>query len=127
MNKSIITFQVEKSWIENNSLQKENISVYIFNTSTEIWNELNTTFTEQDNSSYYYDVELTHFNYFAIGEKAIAEEEMPVSEEEIRTSNILQENYWTILIAIGAVIVALIVIIVKRIVVLFKKIPVNQS
>jgi hypothetical protein len=136
MNKSIITFQVEKSWIENNSLQKENISVYRFNTSTEIWKELNTSFTEEDNSSYYYDVELTHFSYFAIGEKTIAEEEMPVGEEEkeIRTSNFLQENYWIGLIIIGALIIALIVI--KRKVILFgieilkyklRRVPDNQS
>jgi PGF-pre-PGF domain-containing protein len=136
LNKTIITFQVDKSWVENNSLQKENISVYRFNTSIEIWDELNTTFTEQNNSSYYYDVELTNFSYFAIGEKTIAEEEMPVSEEEkeIRTSNFLQENYWIGLIIIGALIIALIVI--KRKVILFgieilkyklRRVPDNQS
>ncbi|MEK6840699.1 MAG: PGF-pre-PGF domain-containing protein [Nanoarchaeota archaeon] len=73
LNKAIITIQVERLWAAENGLEKESIAVFKFDPDYEVWNELVTTFDDEDDSYYYYDVELDSFSYFAISEKTIAE------------------------------------------------------
>lgn len=73
LEKATITIQVEKSWINESELIKDDIALFKFNESSEAWDELVTIYTEEDDTYYYYDVELTSFSYFAIGEKVKAD------------------------------------------------------
>ena len=75
LDKATMTIQVEKSWVSDNTLTKENIALFKFDESADKWNQLATTFSEEDDTYYYYDVELTSFSYFAVGEKVIITEE----------------------------------------------------
>jgi PGF-pre-PGF domain-containing protein len=82
----VMTTQVEKTWVSNNTLEKENLALFKFNNASEKWNELATTYTEEDDTYYYYNVTLDSFSYFAIGEKAAeagAEEEEKGVEETL--------------------------------------------
>jgi len=71
LKKAIITIQVEKNWTSNNGIDKENLALFKFNNETNMWNELVTNYTSEDDTFYYYDVELTSFSYFVISEKVI--------------------------------------------------------
>jgi PGF-pre-PGF domain-containing protein len=83
-----ITFQVEKSWQIENNLGEEDVALFKFDGSLGKWNELQTTFSSEDGTYYYYDAELASFSYFAIGKKEIAseDEEIPVIQGEPRKS-----------------------------------------
>jgi|TARA_B100000315_G_scaffold51457_1_gene45934 PGF-pre-PGF domain-containing protein len=73
LKKAIITIKVEKTWLSDSGLEKENIILSKFDESSSAWNELVTTYKEDDDTYYYYDVELTSFSYFAISEKVVEE------------------------------------------------------
>lgn len=111
IEKATITIQVEKSWVENNSLDKENVGLFKFGDGE--WQELTTTFKEESGGNYLYDAEVTSFSFFAIGEKGSEEEagtttggEAPgagaTPGEEGKSSWIL----WTVIIAVIVVVVA---------------------
>lgn len=85
LKKAIVTIQVEKSWVSDNSLNKDNIALFKFDNNSNVWNELATTYKEDDNDSYYYDAELTSFSYFAISEKVVVEEEVVKEDKSIGT------------------------------------------
>jgi len=76
LKKATVTFKAKKSWASENSVEKEKVVVSKFDEEVGEWNELATTYKEEDDTYYYYEVELTSFSYFAIGEKA------PVVEEK---------------------------------------------
>lgn len=71
LNKATVQFKVNKTWVSDNGLTKEKVAVSKFDETGNKWNELTTTYTNEDNSYYYYDVELTSFSYFAISEKGV--------------------------------------------------------
>ncbi len=71
-----LEFRVEKSWAEDNNLGKEDLMVSKFNEVTTEWDDLETSFTDEDDTYYYYDVELDSFSYFAISEKVVVEDEV---------------------------------------------------
>jgi len=76
LKKSIVTIQVEKSWVSGQSLDKENIALFKFNENKERWDELETSYKEESGTYYFYDIELTSFSYFAISEKIVLEPEL---------------------------------------------------
>jgi len=83
LEKAVITIQVNKSWVSNNSLEEDDITLFKFNESEEEWDELTTTSTGEDTTYYYYKVELDRFSYFAISEKAVeGEEELVLGVEK---------------------------------------------
>ena len=71
LSKAVIDIQVEKSWISENNLNKENVALFKFNETSNQWKELTTTFKEEDYIYNYYNVELKSFSYFAIASKEI--------------------------------------------------------
>jgi PGF-pre-PGF domain-containing protein len=79
-----ITTKVEKAWVSENGLGKEDVVVSKFDNATGQWNELSTTYSSEDDTYYYYDAEVKSFSYFAIGQKSAA----VVQEEETTTSPI---------------------------------------
>ncbi len=113
LDKAVVQFRVEKSWIANNNLQKENVAVHKFDNSGNIWSELTTTYNSEDNTYYYYDIELESFSYFAIGEKVqVASGE---GEEEETITETLTKNYSWVWIIIVVVILTAIFFLFKKI------------
>ena len=66
--------QVEKSWVADNVADMNDVAVFKFDESGSEWNELGTTYDSEDDTYYYYTVEVDSFSYFAIGEKVVEEE-----------------------------------------------------
>jgi len=68
-----IMLQVEKTWTQNNSLDKEDISLFKFDNSSSQWKKLATQFSSEDPNYYFFNSETESFSYFAIaGEKSSA-------------------------------------------------------
>lgn len=76
LKKATLKIKVEKSWMSNNNLAKDNITLFRFNENSKQWDELTTNYAEEDSDNYYYNVELISFSYFAIGEKKVAAAEV---------------------------------------------------
>jgi len=70
LNIANILLQVEKSWVQNNSLTKQGISLYKFDNVSEEWKKITTTLESEDATYYYYNTELTSFSYFTIASEA---------------------------------------------------------
>ena len=65
-----IKFKVEKSWIENESINQTNITLWRYHNNT--WTALNTTYKNTDNEYVYYTAETPGFSTFAVvGSKII--------------------------------------------------------
>jgi len=75
LEKAIMTIQVERTWMSDNGIDRDNVALFRFNEDSENWDELTTTYTEEDDTYYYYDIELTSFSYFAISAKVVEGEE----------------------------------------------------
>ena len=75
LEKAVITIKVEKTWVSDNALNKNQVSLFKFNENSKKWDELSTVYNSSDNTYDYFDVELTSFSYFAIGEKTTIVEE----------------------------------------------------
>lgn len=78
LEKATLRIQVNKSWVSDSNLDKEDIALFKFDGSANKWNELITDYIETDENYYYYNIELANFSYFAISEKTVEEQ---VSEE----------------------------------------------
>ena len=73
LNKATISTKVKKTWVSDNALTKDKVSLFKFDETAGKWNELSTTYKSEDNTYYYYDAEVTSFSYFAIGENSVVE------------------------------------------------------
>jgi uncharacterized protein YfdQ (DUF2303 family) len=58
-----ITFQVDKNWLNNNSLDKNKVQLERYTTS---WTPLTTTLDSEDDNYYYFTATTPGFSYFAI-------------------------------------------------------------
>ena len=105
MNKATVQFKVEKSWVSGNSLDKDELSVYKFDSTAGKWNELATTYASEDNQYYYYDAELNSFSYFVISEKSLASGEGTTATGETPTAEGRSSAWLWILIALVIVFV----------------------
>ena len=72
LSKATLTLQVNKTWLSDNNLDKDNMALFKFDNNTENWNELTTTYKEDDSENNYYETEVVSFSYFAIAEKVAA-------------------------------------------------------
>lgn len=70
LDKAVIQFKVDKSWVADNLKNPENVVVFKFNENSGKWEELSTTSAGEDDTYYYYEVEVNSFSYFAISEKS---------------------------------------------------------
>lgn len=68
LNKAIVQFKFEKSWVSSNGLDKDKISAYKFDEDSSKWNQLQTDYVSEDSEYYYYSTELDSFSYFALAE-----------------------------------------------------------
>ncbi len=105
-----ITTKVEKTWVSENGLTKEGVSLFKFDNTSKQWNELSTTLSSEDSTYYYYDVQVTSFSYFAIGEKTgavVAEEETAASPLQGITDAINGNAKWVWIVVAVIVIIAI--------------------
>ena len=56
LEKAMVKFEVEKSWILNNGLEKDEIVILKFDEINEKWNELETIFNNDDDNFYIYSI-----------------------------------------------------------------------
>jgi len=92
-----VIFRVNKTWISQNLISKEGVSIYRFNEENKKWEEIKTDFQKEDSLYYYYLVNLDSFSYFAISEKEIIPQENNASENVETFQKPLEElNTWWI-------------------------------
>jgi len=96
LQKAKIKIQVEKSWLENNNLEKDKIALFKFSDSE--WKEIATNFVEEIEENYIYEAEVTSFSYFAIGEKV---EEGEIIPKEAKSW--LERNLWLVIVIIAII------------------------
>lgn len=75
IKKAILKFEIEKSWLLENNVTKDQIKMFRF---TVDWDELNTSISKEDNLKIYYEAESPGFSYFKI---STIEEETDINEE----------------------------------------------
>ena len=66
LSKATMTIQINKTWVSGKGLAKEEVALYRYEESTNVWTLLPTTFGSEDSNYYTYNVALDHFSYFAI-------------------------------------------------------------
>ena len=66
LQNATIKFKVNRSWADNNSIKKENISLFKYFTNISQWEELATIYIGSDKNYYSYETNLSNFSYFAI-------------------------------------------------------------
>ncbi|MEX0920983.1 MAG: PGF-pre-PGF domain-containing protein [Candidatus Pacearchaeota archaeon] len=94
-----VEFRVEKSWISDKGLERNEVAAFKFDESSNVWNELETEFSSEDSTYNYYEVMLDSFSYFAISEKSLIEDSESNTTEEVPAQE--KNNTWLwILIAI---------------------------
>jgi len=106
-----IKFRVAKSWLDDNSISKEDIALFRYITQ---WNELETVIEREDDSNAYYTATTSGFSTFAIAPREVAPEvveevpEEPVPEEVPLVEEIVppeEEEVPNILWLIAAIVV----------------------
>jgi len=92
--------------------------MFKFDNSSGIWNELDTIFINEDDKFYFYEIELSSFSFFAIGEKIIVTEEIFEETIEKITNKYGQFAFWglvaLLVVGIGIISFVIIYIILKR-------------
>lgn len=109
LDKATVKTKVEKQWVMDNNIERQNVIVYRFNEETEEWEELNTNYAEEDDTYYYYDIELDSFSYFAIGEKTLVEsgkDKVGDTIGKIKEGD--RTVIWVVVLAAVAILVALV-------------------
>ena len=76
----VIGFSVEKSWMDNNGLTSDGISLYRY--SDDVWNKLETTVLSDDDTRVYFESTTPGFSPFAISASVTDVAESPASSED---------------------------------------------
>lgn len=102
LSKGQITIRVEKSWLNKEGINKEDIILSKFDSNSNEWNDLDTSYLEEDETYHYYKVEVDSFSYFAISEKVLQKEDTIKDKIENKIPQTVKKNYlfWMILIII---------------------------
>jgi len=94
-----INFKVEKSWINDNNIDKEKVTLMRYKDGA--WETLDTTYISEDDTYVYYEAEMSGFSTFAVvGQEIVTtvEKEKPVQ----------LTNYVLIVIAVIAIIIIIV-------------------
>ncbi|MEK6841926.1 MAG: PGF-pre-PGF domain-containing protein, partial [Nanoarchaeota archaeon] len=106
-----VQFKVEKSKVSD----KNKVVVSKFDETGKKWNELPTTLSSEDSTSYYYDAEVSSFSYFAISENvAVAGDTGSDTGSSGTTGNAGSSSLTWLWIVIGVVVLALLIWAVVR-------------
>ncbi len=115
LEKAKVKFEVDKTWVTEQSLDKNDLAISKFNEQEEVWDELETSFDSEDDNFYYYTVELDSFSFFVVGEKkTIIEQIMEEIEESYDKAGetILGLIIWWTLVIIFLVAITLISVVI---------------
>ncbi|MEK6912368.1 MAG: PGF-pre-PGF domain-containing protein [Nanoarchaeota archaeon] len=104
-----VQFKVEKSKVSD----KNKVIVSKFDETGKKWNELSTTLSSEDSTSYYYDAEVSSFSYFAISEN-VATSDNAGTGSDGTTGNAGSSNLTWLWVVIGVVVLALLIWAVVR-------------
>jgi len=107
LDKAVITIQVRKSWVSDNSIEKNQVTLFKFNENSNSWNGLAATYTNENEEFYFYETKLDSFSFFAISGKALVERD-PITTSKKTVS------VWIILGIIALAIVAWILLKKKK-------------
>ncbi|MBI2043498.1 PGF-pre-PGF domain-containing protein [Candidatus Pacearchaeota archaeon] len=108
-----ITLQIGKSKIANGT-SKENIALFKLDEQNNVWNELPTNYTSEDENYYYYETVLSSFSFFAIGEKTFVQKivsEITESYERASQNFLTLVAFWIVFAIIVTAIVLVLVLI----------------
>jgi PGF-pre-PGF domain-containing protein len=110
LDKAIITFYVNKTWVSENDFNANDIALFLFEDYLQNWKELKTSYNSSDDDYYYYyfEAESDDFGYFLVGEK----------DKNILESKFGKTGFFLI---VGGVIVLIIVLVVVINMILKKK------
>ncbi|MCF7872060.1 PGF-pre-PGF domain-containing protein [Candidatus Woesearchaeota archaeon] len=83
-----IKFKVSKTWLQEKGMIKEDVRLYRY---TNQWDELLTTYFNEDENNYYFEAETPGFSYFVIGSitKQETQEQTDLADETEETQNTL--------------------------------------
>lgn len=115
LSKATVTTKVEKSWITENSLDKDDLALFKFDEVAGEWGELSTIYSSEDDTYYYYTSEVTSFSYFAIGSKSLVggeEGAETTGGEEAITKNLTW--LWIVITAVVLIAIAVVVMMKKK-------------
>ena len=79
VEKLLITFKVEKSWLEENNIEASTVNLYRYEDGS--WNVLPTSVTEEDDEFVHFESETSGFSPFAIGSEAEVTENADIVED----------------------------------------------
>jgi PGF-pre-PGF domain-containing protein len=103
LDKAIITFYVNKTWVSENDFDASDIALFLFEEDLQKWRGLKTSYNSSDDDYYYYyfEAESDDFGYFLVGEKV---------------KNILESKFGKtgFFLIVGGVIVLIIVLVVEE-------------
>jgi PGF-pre-PGF domain-containing protein len=108
--------KVDKAWVSQNSLIKNDISLFRYNENSSSWTELATTYLNESSTSYYYTVQLPGFSYFAIAQTLASQntQQANANNPEGTAQNTGAENsvtnYTPLFIVLGILVLAGLVI-----------------
>jgi PGF-pre-PGF domain-containing protein len=116
LQNATMTIQVANSWIASSGITQNDIALFRYNENSTQWNQLPTTFINQDSNYSYYNIVLANFSYFAI---ASTKTSSAVGNNTTSTgatnttvpSGTTGMSYWTWIIA-GVIILGIIIWIV---------------
>ena len=115
LEKATVSVIVQNSWMNENNLGKNDVSIFKFDDSAKKWNELSTTYVKSDTTYSYYNAVVTSFSYFAIADKAsaAAETTTPAAEETTPSEGAAAEettvSAWSWILTVIVIIVVVII------------------
>ena len=137
INQTAIRFEVEKSWITTNNVNKSEVALFRY--SNNAWNKLQTTELSDDGTNVLYESLSPGFSVFAIGvgetPTVPATEQQPTTEqpttkedkEQVTPTGKGRNTLFIILAAIGVAIAVLVVLVKKNVINLGKALPIKKK
>ncbi len=133
VNQTVIRFEVEKSWISTNNINKSTIKLYRYENSA--WNKLQTSELSEDSTTITYEAISPGLSVFAIGAEATSTtteqptttEQQPTEEKKGITEITKGKSWIILLVLIVGGIAGVVFYLVKKNVIKLGKVPLRKS
>jgi len=109
LDSAVIKIKVEKSWLSDNNLNKDEVALYKL--VNDEWEKLDTKFDSEDNLYNYYTVTTDSFSYYSIAGITSEATLPPEEKEEVEEA---KSNLWMWIIIIVVVLIIVGVIVIKK-------------
>ncbi len=110
LKKAEIEMQVEKGWLKEKNLSKDNIALFKFDEQAKEWKLIETKNINSDDKNEYYVAEVDSFSYFAIAQKNPDISEEPISAGGAGESNKTEEKTKTLKTTTAIILIIIIII-----------------